>query len=576
MLRKSRVNFSRAGKRWRTSRLAPRGSPYLQKGKPPRSALAGLPDMDPDRISEKIRSELLMAVKDAEHEDSKRIWNRIRTRYRHHRIMSHYQIRIKRRDSNHLNMIKNWCLAAFVDFGGGVSKPCKVQIMLAYVLHDRNTEEERLFYASENTTVFHGNGRVIRSQLQLKKLLDYSLNLDEIVDELKMQNNEVNYQWYFVGFASVTIRLVLAGEKQFSSGGEKHDDDEANQCHILPATIRRNHNLLHFLSLRTGNLGHRHPNLCIFRAIYYNLYLEKLENMKCGVRGLFRYVSEGGEQLAQQYAISQGLEEFYGPTTMEDIPLIEECFTIKLHLWESILTKPSNKNKKAGSRNYKSTAKCVYTSVQPHATWKDVHLFVYGEHVSVIKKIETFARTFICNTCDRTFDRRNDLEKHSRTSKLCGKQRVQPNSSPWYNIAPSLLEQLTAWGYELVDSSLYWGVWDCETCQIPSDKIEGEKLQYYADLQLVCIAYQTNVSGFENAVVHMDLSDPGKMVRRFLRYVDRASREAKRILCENNNILIEKLRIASQECLYQSRYNPFKKILRDLEKRIGTLKMFGF
>lgn len=538
---------------------------------------------DPIFPSEKIRRELLQGLKElVEDRNWQQIWDRLRTKIKIGRLITEYQIRINKADSHSLTDIKKWTRDAFNHYGGSLYKPAKVQIFLSYLLYDRDNEEYRFFYSSENTSVFNSgtssssSSRIIRNMSQLNELLN-NLELEDTIEQLKMENDEIGYRWVFSGFTSATIRITNVSRMTVYKS--------AGPCHFIPKSILHHKGLAHFANSAAHDFRYR--DLCGFRAIYYALNQTSPELKKLTRWKLHSKVGYEGERLAREFAAKEGVGEPY-PISMDDLERVEEFLNVRIFVWEIESGTEETKFVSEGGRKRLRTelhrgqnhfrAKCIRRTSR-FVSDKEIHLCAIQNHLSAIRNIAQFAQAFYCDECNRKFKDYSRLSRHMKEVQNCNEKIVQSMKSNWYNINISLDDELKAWGFLKKDEKIheYYGAWDSETYLKKYQNLRGgKKLRYHAQMHLACIAYQTNIPGMKKVRIAMDLKNPEKLVRKFVDFVEKASLKAQRLYHKAYDNLIIELTKASNNAKTLDYYNPFQSMLQRLKKRFKQFKMFGF
>ena len=108
-----------------------------------------LPTPDPLQITDEMWMDILDPIKKMDNFWS--IWNQIKTKYSHNKLVSRYQFRIKAADSHNIRDIKDWVRLSFDHF----DKPSKLTVSVSYILRNRKTGEFRFFYQVCNSRIIH-------------------------------------------------------------------------------------------------------------------------------------------------------------------------------------------------------------------------------------------------------------------------------------------------------------------------------------------------------------------------------------------------------------------------------------
>ena len=124
------------------------------------------------------------------------------------------------------------------------------------------------------------------------------------------------------------------------------------------------------------------------------------ENCKCkrandyGVKSLFgRYATKVG--------IPDEPKKFEG-VKCEDLFSLEKMFNVKIVVFELTDDKTFNK---------------VWDFKSPSNDRKELHLNLFDNHFSLIKRLDLYTKTFKCSTCGATYTRSNHLLRHNCKSK---------------------------------------------------------------------------------------------------------------------------------------------------------------
>ena len=122
-------------------------------------SLSILPREDPVEITQAVKDEIMTQV--LQEEEFHKIWDTIRTKYRSTRLGTQYQLRIPAWDSHTMTDVKAYIRAAFEHFG----KPAKMTVNCSYLIHDRDTNQYRVFWQVSAKCVTTGDDLMFRVKI---------------------------------------------------------------------------------------------------------------------------------------------------------------------------------------------------------------------------------------------------------------------------------------------------------------------------------------------------------------------------------------------------------------------------
>ena len=526
-----------------------------------------LPPEEPMKIPKHILNGEMLPIlqKNIRKDRNNYHWNQVRTKRWETSICGSYQFRIPKKDSMYLQNLEHWIRLSFLHF----ARPCKLQVMVSYVLWNKETDTSRWFYSSENTTIVRpSDSRIIHDVREINRLLK-QFSMQDIIRNLQMQNTEVDYKYHFDGFTSVTVRCNAVTNSLVRYGCEDVE---------IPTWMMTQKNMKHFIR-KNGESNFSRAGLCAFRAIFYCLEQHKsLANLKG--RQLDSAVEKGGIALAQRY---RG-EEYEGPIELAEISAIEQALQVQINLWTLSLSEKELEfsqvgDRKRATRTAKKTIARRARASEANEDWPVVHVCLVNHHISAIKDIESFANIYFCKKCDARFKIAHDLTRHHQnTNDNCDQRVIRPTNSIWYNVHPTLTEELKAWGINVphdFDTFHIIGAYDVETYQKPRSELTGNKLVYSHDMRLITVSYAATLPGFE-VQVHMEKDNWSKLVLDMVDFIERADRAAERVYLSKFSTLLEDIIKASVEAEARGAYDPYGGLYQRVKARFRQIPFYGF
>ena len=145
-----------------------------------------------------------------------------------------------------------------------------------------------------------------------------------------------------------------------------------------------------------------------------------------------------------------------------------------------------------------------------------MHLNLYENHFSYIKRFKSFAKKYTCTICDRILNRACNLKAHA---KLCSVESEEIYIGGKYGNKKNMFEQLDSIGIDVAEDDRYDNYFTCydfEALQVP---LEGEELlgrQLHYEHVAATVSICSNIPGHSEPIHLVSDGDPQKLCDRFI------------------------------------------------------------
>ena len=250
----------------------------------------------------------------------------------------------------------------------------KINCSVGCVLENKTNGQLRYFHASANNATVFPSPRLVTSRDGLERFFDELLGVDLQEQVIRRRPST---QWKLRFLTNISFYLFKLKNMARIGGG---DDDGGDGKEKMPSFLKRNRNVV--------TLDGYDDNLCFFRCLYLHM------NPKDGIRPPKREVESLLSTFLHHPRVPADVKE--NGVSVDDLVLAEKCFGVKIIVLCS---------KVDGSSTVVRTSTAKYGST--------LYLNVYRNHFSYIRNIDTFAKSYVCPTCDACFDRFFNCKRHT-------------------------------------------------------------------------------------------------------------------------------------------------------------------
>ena len=231
----------------------------------------------------------------------------------------------------------------------------KLNISFSFILQNKETEEYRYYYASNNTQLVR-EPKLIRNQEDLNAILNF-LSAKGFPTLLKDQRPST--KWVIERIVSIRLRVIP----------ETYPLGKPPQ---LPEFIKNNPYIIS-LEKDAKHGYHYQDNLCFFRCLSIAKFNLSSNNCNLKAKELFKDYCEQFNIIPNEF---QGVE-------LTDFPLLEKYYEVQLF---------------GMTLQEDGTAKTIYLSQSSCPT--KVYLNVFKHHLSLITDVNMYLKQYICNRCE--------------------------------------------------------------------------------------------------------------------------------------------------------------------------------
>ena len=207
--------------------------------------------------------------------------------------------------------------------------------------------------------------------------------------------------------------------------------------------------ILQSIALLTNKTPKKYKdNLCLFRALALHLHgNERLEEETSKLFNLFLVKSTIPD-----------LSNFHG-VCMGDIPSVEDIVGINSFIYDNDLIDGA------------MVGELAQRSIKKYE--KNVQLIRYNSHICYVDNIHALFKAFHCPTCDTSFQKTGNLERHLvRLSERM--KHIYPKKA--YQVRDTLFDKLNSFGLQYRDDQKLFNnpaVFDFESICIPEEKVKN-------------------------------------------------------------------------------------------------------
>ena len=172
-----------------------------------------------------------------------------------------------------------------------------------------------------------------------------------------------------------------------------------------------------------------------------------------------------------------------------------------------------------------------------------MNLNLYENHLSYIKKLNSYCKKFECILCGRLFGSSNDLNKHIQR---CDKAKHLKFPGGYFSPTKTIFEKLNEIGISVDPSLQYYPwllTWDMEAILV---KPQGEGEMWKAKHRPICVCMTSNVVNFEEMNFILDPNED-ILVKKMVKYMTAVSNRAYELAKERWRSVFEKLEALEQK-----------------------------
>ncbi|XP_069109836.1 LOW QUALITY PROTEIN: uncharacterized protein [Argopecten irradians] len=413
------------------------------------------------------------------------------------------------------------------------NKTFKLNFSFGFALNDVDGEM-RYFYPHNNETVLD-QPVLIANLGDIRRLID-RLRETDILQTIFVQRPSTKWRVYRV--TNVRWTVTRTG---YPLGAPVN----------LPPYIG---NLRSVINLTHDRMSGRpfSDNLCMFRCLAY----DRVRDTK--------KIERTAQQLFGDYVNGRYSSETYPGTPMSEVGKVERHFSVSINVFQL---------------NENGEVTFVRRSSERHE--RVVNLNLFENHLSFIKKLNTYSKKYRCRSCDKLFTSAFLVNRHEKTCETATKF-VYPGG--YHSVAATVHEQLENFGF-IVDADdrhyPYFITYDFEAMLTKSDR-------YIQDHIPISCSICSNVPGYEAPHCIIDENNPDDLVTKFVDYLTDIQREAVERMTDRFRDILESMDEEivdsddddddNDDDIPTDRYRDrqMKRLRRRLQQYIDQIPVIGF
>ena len=381
----------------------------------------------------------------------------------------------------------------------------KLNLGIGFVRYNLKTAEYAYHYVSSNQLLFEKAIAITNSQdLEkfLKKICDLDLETDAYL-------KKPSSSWTLAGITNIEIWLY---DMKNTPIGQPPKD--------LPSYIKDSKSIVALI-----HDGHKPitDNLCFFRCLAMHQGGKR--------QGLEKRAKTLKKLLENQTGLC-----FDKGVSISHIPDIERIFEVSVNVH---------------SLQENNHADIIYLS---RLKFPVMHLNLYENHFSYIKNFKTYAQRFSCLICDTSFDRVDNLNRHSKT---CCNEQQNIYVGGKYKKDHSLFQRLEMAGYYAPKEDRFYHLissFDMEAFQVKrNEKLKGRDILYKHIP--ASFSVHSNIPGHTAAQHRQSSGDPQKLIDELISILLLQQETASRIMHEK----------------FEEIFARLDKDIQEAKKKIGPL-----
>ena len=443
----------------------------------------------------------------------------------------------------------------------------KVNCGFGYMLRHNTTGELRYFHSSPNNMYIFNSPQHANTEQQLLDVIN-ALSEVDILEYARQQRP--NTAWSVLAITNLT--LFFYKSTPFNRIGTPIE---------LPDYITKTRSILS-LTKRKGEPYD--DNLCFFRCISIPMYCKCSGKCSCKipkerrVKELFeRYrtmrVSLDDDEAVLCDIANVHAKNFPGIDIESEMLLLENLYEINVVVLKMM---PDE------------TSQVVWVSRSKYG--KTVYLNLYGQHLSLIKRIESYSKTYSCELCDVAYTTVSNFKRHkcSKATRLTFPHQCY---APSMSVMEKIIREI---GIPFPDAMSYYPyfiTWDCE-CYLDKDNLppSTDRMEFINEHKLLSISVCSNVPDYTEPKCMITDGSTDKLVGLFVDYLMEIAEKARTILVARYSDTIEEIErfIAerkAKEAKWQSSHFSSKasyagrdldNMLHSLYEYLGKVPVVGF
>jgi G:T-mismatch repair DNA endonuclease (very short patch repair protein)/DNA-directed RNA polymerase subunit RPC12/RpoP len=390
-----------------------------------------------------------------------------------------------------------------------ITTKIKINASLGFILRHKVTGEFRYFHSSVNNHAVFDRPHTVGSEVELRTFLNELFNIDFLE---WIRQRRPNTAWVTHKVTNITFFFYkLIGAGKIGKGDSKLPDYITSKRCIV--TLEKN--------LRTGEKYK--DNLCFFRALSIVDLCVCQKTCKCR-----RPHEVHTKQLYHKWCCHTGQPQkahSFPGVTLLDLLQLERLFNVSVSVFQTSADG-------VGSIAWKSKS----------CQKKKMNLNLHNNHFSLIKNINTFARSYVCEECKETFGKLPHLKRH-KCKQLETRLRFPSGN---YRPKPSVFEALHDRAGVFVPHPdrlfPYRITYDIESYMSNEDLPEAsKKLIYTACHRLMSVSVCSNVPGFTSPMCFVSEGDEYELVKKFVDYITTIQRCSEDLLLNKFQPFLRKL-----------------------------------
>jgi G:T-mismatch repair DNA endonuclease (very short patch repair protein) len=379
-----------------------------------------------------------------------------------------------------------------------ITTKIKINASLGFILRHRVTGEFRYFHSSVNNHAVFDKPHTVGSEVELRTFLNELFNIDFLE---WIRQRRPNTAWVAHKVTNITFFFYkMTGAGRIGKGESKLPDYITSKRCVV--TLENN--------LRTGE--RYKDNLCFFRALSIIDLCVCQKSCKCR-----RPHEIHTKQLYHKWCCHTGQPQnahSFPGVKLLDLLQLESVFDVSISVFQTT-------SDGVGSIVWRSKSSCK----------KKMNLNLYKNHFSLIKNLNTFARSFICEDCKETFGKLNHLKRHK--CKQLEKRMRFPSGN--YRPKPNIFEVM----YDRADIFVphsdrlfpYRITYDIESYMSTENLPQpSKKVIYTARHRLMSVSVCSNVPGYTTPICFVSEGDEYQLVEKFVNYITEIQQHSKDLL----------------------------------------------
>ena len=219
----------------------------------------------------------------------------------------------------------------------------------------------------------------------------------------------------------------------------------------------------------------------------------------------------------------------FGGVELCDIPEVEDCFKININIFE---------------RQADKTVTPVYKSQHIHKS--TMYLNMHKNHLSYVKKFNSYAKKFHCPTCDRHFNHQGLIRRHLRTCSNVTKYKFPGG---FFEKSKSVFDELEAIGIitAKADQLYPWFItFDFEAMIQKINLQPTDKLKWIEKHVPISVSVSSNVPRFTSPKF-IDNANLDKLLEEMISYMNEIGEKTENLAKSKWHDVLEQLKVLREE-----------------------------